>query len=192
MYGHNIVLGLGFAATNILSYVGSEIPFWPIWWSQTGLNSGSYHWLFAATAVLTAAVFVREHHLLSNNLDARTLSGLIAAVALATLGLFNANHGWVRVVHSAGTMVVAPAIINYLRLSPRADRRLLLAMVVAFVVEIVIKKSVPWSPGPWLRDRILMHTWGEVNLLRVSSLAQWAQLLLFAIGTERIPSHPAL
>jgi len=50
-------------------------------------------------------------------------------------------------------------------------------MIAAFVIELVIKKSVPREP--W-------ETHSRLNWLRISSVAQWTQLALFVYGTEQL------
>lgn len=185
---HNAVFAVGFIANNLLA--SRDVPFWPIWWSQTGLQegtSGASRALFVTTNVATAATFLFTT--LRHSTPTLLEEFLVTAGSgfFAGLALLNSNRPPIRTVHNvlaglSGLCMVAYLVLVLYR-RPRAHvptwRTTGVIFFMLFVVETAIKKRL-WVPPAIGQDVPL----AVARWLRISSVMQWLQLALFGYITE--------
>lgn len=159
------------------------IPFWPIWWSQTGLSEGSWtrRLIFVGTTSLTSFLYAIciTMKWQSGALSAQTyILGLAGTLYFAGLGLVNTNLGSGRIIHGAFAGMSGVLTVAHLALATAepSDRfRLILHFGLLFVLEKACARFGGWDPS-----RAVFATPNQLVLFRISALAQWAQLLLFA------------
>jgi hypothetical protein len=170
---HNSVFIAGFAATHALSLWNDTVPFWPIYWSQTGLWDQPFnHLLFMCTTAMTSVLVIHEHRLMSDLSKPRNRFGVIGSVCFCALGIINSNSSPARQIHGAFTMLAGLFMVLFIVSSEPPSLRWSTAAYFAllFAVEFVLKKTAPWTPGE--------HSYSDASrlMLQISSVAQWLQL----------------
>ncbi len=198
---HNAILMGGFVATQTMALVdtsgvspyflghgaevvvgGTGVPFWPTWWSQTGVAEGDplRHFVMMATTVLTAWAFIGRLLPRFNNgslSDPCFLFGVLGAVCFGGLGVVNTNLGNGRLVHNTlATSSGMFMLVHLLLAHPTALRfPIFLVFAVIMGIEVLCKRVALWDPAS-----AAFATAPQIALFRLSAIAQWTQLALFA------------
>jgi hypothetical protein len=202
---HNRILLTGFVLCNIVALYYNTVPVWPIWWSQTGMYEHPFpsHFLFAMTAVGTAAAFlyVNDAHLYWRKSPANLL-GCASVVCFAGMGIINSTtHPWVR-IHGAlaGLSGLCMAAFTALRVyemsklapAPRSPRPIYeepwVQVVICFAVMLVSEKLFKWVAVGSALGFDLNGTYSQfqAGFIRSSSGMQWCQLLYMGQLTEHV------
>jgi hypothetical protein len=202
---YKVTLILGLISTELLALLDSSgtsahfggnggpdatgVPFFPIWWSQTGVQEveGRRSMLFLQMTVVTAIFFAVD---VVNKYDERLFDrmserytlvvGLAGAFLFALMGIVNTNIGVGRVVHGVSATLAGVCFVAYLILATDRRnwrRRWTIFSLFMFLLCIEnLKKIAGWHPATAASASPL-----AIQLFRLSSLAQWAQLVAFAL-----------
>jgi hypothetical protein len=190
MRTHNAIFVTGFVVTNLLAL--TKTPFWPIWWSQLGLQEGdgAPRAVFVATCLATAGAYLWQMGASSNTTLLGDVLAIVGMACFAGMALYNSNRQPIRGAHNtlaalSGLFTVGHIVVAlYYRPRNRVPSWLVTGaiFVALFLVETVIKRLI-WVP-PSHASHALEFSAIQIALLRLSSLAQWLQLALFMWITE--------